>query len=59
VTPVPKPSTQAFIDALAAAGGLDIATEIQAVRLRDPTRRRARGAGVAGPILERVPFSKE
>jgi hypothetical protein len=32
VTCVLKPGTQAFIDALAAAGGLDTATEMQAVR---------------------------
>jgi hypothetical protein len=32
VTCVLKPGTQACIDALAAAGGLDTATEMQAVR---------------------------
>jgi hypothetical protein len=32
VTPVLKPGTQAFIDALTAAGGLDTATEIQPMR---------------------------
>jgi hypothetical protein len=32
VTCVLKPGTQAFIDALTAAGGLDTATETQAVR---------------------------
>jgi hypothetical protein len=32
VTCVLKPGTQAFIDVLTAAGGLDTATEMQAVR---------------------------
>jgi hypothetical protein len=59
-----KPGTQAFIDALTAAGGLDAATETTSGARRDYAIRRGaapRAADVVnpGPILERVPFSKE
>ena len=63
VTCVLKPGTQAFIDVLTAAGGLDAAAETQAVRRDYEVRRgaapRATEAVNPGPILERVPFSKE
>jgi hypothetical protein len=64
VTCVLKPGTQACIDALAAAGGLDTATEMQAVRgaiaqFDVAPAPRATEVVNPGPILERVPFSKE